>query len=93
VKKNKPSKAVSKKRITSEELDKKFARKFDRAESVLEYAGLDAGVFRVNVDFPSWTVTGLDREATRLGISRQALIKIWITEKLDHLASIKNTGS
>ncbi len=37
---------------------------------------------RVNVDFPAWEVDQLDREARRLGITRQALIKVWIAEKL-----------
>lgn len=40
-------------------------------------------VRRVNVDFPAWVIAGLDREATRLGVTRQALIKVWIAEKLD----------
>ena len=39
---------------------------------------------RVNVDFPAWMVVELDREATRLGVTRQSLIKVWIAEKLDH---------
>lgn len=39
---------------------------------------------RVNVDFPVWMIAELDREATRLGVTRQSLIKIWIAEKLDH---------
>lgn len=37
---------------------------------------------RVNVDFPAWVVTGLDRQAERLGVTRQALIKLWIAERL-----------
>lgn len=37
---------------------------------------------RVNVDFPGWVVEGLDREARRLGVTRQSLIKLWIAEKL-----------
>jgi hypothetical protein len=37
---------------------------------------------RVNVDFPAWVVEGLDRQAQRLGITRQALIKLWIAERL-----------
>lgn len=37
---------------------------------------------RVNVDFPAWVVSGLDREAERLGVTRQALIKVWIAERL-----------
>lgn len=39
---------------------------------------------RVNVDFPAWMVAGLDREATRLGVTRQSLIKVWIAERLDN---------
>jgi hypothetical protein len=38
---------------------------------------------RVNVDFPVWMVRSLDREAKRLGITRQALIKVWIAERLE----------
>ena len=37
---------------------------------------------RVNVDFPAWVVAGLDRQAERLGVTRQALIKLWIAERL-----------
>jgi len=37
---------------------------------------------RVNVDFPTWVVDGLDRQARRLGVTRQALIKLWIAERL-----------
>jgi len=37
---------------------------------------------RVNVDFPSWVVAALDREARRLGVTRQSVIKIWIAERL-----------
>ena len=40
-------------------------------------------VRRVNVDFPAWVVEGLDRQAKRLGITRQALIKTWIAERLE----------
>ena len=38
---------------------------------------------RVNVDFPVWMIAALDREATRRGVTRQSLIKVWIAEKLD----------
>jgi hypothetical protein len=37
---------------------------------------------RVNVDFPAWMVSGLDRQAKRLGVTRQALIKMWIADRL-----------
>lgn len=72
------------KTISAAELDKRF----DDGEDVTEYfdmstarrPGLEAK--RVNVDFPAWVVTGLDREARRLGVTRQSLIKMWIAEKL-----------
>lgn len=44
-------------------------------------------VQRVNVDFPAWMVTSLDAEASRLGITRQAVIKTWVAERLDRHAS------
>lgn len=37
---------------------------------------------RVNVDFPAWVVSGLDQQAQRLGVTCQALIKLWIAERL-----------
>jgi hypothetical protein len=41
---------------------------------------------RVNVDFPAWAIEALDREARRLGVTRQALVKLWIAERLDRAA-------
>ena len=43
-------------------------------------------VQRVNVDFPTWMVSSLDAEASRLGITRQAVIKTWIAERIDRAA-------
>jgi len=37
---------------------------------------------RVNVDFPAWMIHSLDREANRLGVTRQSIIKVWISERL-----------
>ncbi len=45
---------------------------------------------RVNVDFPTWVIDGLDQQAERLGIIRQALIKVWIVDRLSNQASIRN---
>jgi hypothetical protein len=39
---------------------------------------------RVNVDFPAWMIHSLDREAGRLGVTRQSIIKVWIAERLGH---------
>lgn len=65
-----------------------FDRMFDDGEDISAYVdwskarrpGLEPK--RVNVDFPTWMVEGLDREAKRLGVTRQALIKLWIAERL-----------
>jgi len=40
---------------------------------------------RVNVDFPTWVVEALDREAARLGVTRQSIIKVWIAERLEQV--------
>ena len=42
---------------------------------------------RVNVDFPSWMVDSLDREAGRLGVTRQSIIKVWLAERLEQTVS------
>lgn len=44
---------------------------------------------RVNVDFPDWMIESLDREASRLGVTRQSIIKVWLAERLGQLASDK----
>jgi hypothetical protein len=70
--------------ITAEELDTKF----DNGEDVSAYFDWSKArrpnreARRVNVDFPAWMVQGLDKEAGRLGVTRQSLIKMWIAEKL-----------
>lgn len=62
-----------------------FDSKFDRGEDILRYLDIEnaTAVHRVNVDFPAWMVAMLDREALKLNISRQAVIKMWIRERLD----------
>ncbi|HEY4167627.1 MAG TPA: CopG family transcriptional regulator [Reyranella sp.] len=65
-----------------------FDRKFDEGKDVddqLDWSHArrpNIEIKRVNVDFPSWVVTGLDQQAQRLGVTRQALIKLWIAERL-----------
>lgn len=66
-----------------------FDRRFDEGESVLK--ALDLGGARrrrleqkkVNVDFPLWMIEALDREASRLGVTRQSIIKVWLAERLE----------
>ena len=69
-----------------------FDKKFDDGENIL--AELDVNrsrrpgeeIKRINVDFPAWMVTAMDREARRLGVTRQSIIKMWLAERLqrDH---------
>ena len=72
--------------MKASEFDKKFD---DGEEDITQY--LDPSTIRrpnreaqrVNVDFPLWMVASLDREAKRLGVTRQAIIKVWIAERLE----------
>lgn len=69
-----------------------FDQRFDAGDSILESLDLDAArrprlaQKRVNVDFPLWMVEQLDREATRLGVTRQSIIKVWLSERLEQAA-------
>ena len=48
---------------------------------------------RVNVDFPEWMIDSLDREANRLGVTRQSIIKVWLAERLESKTSNKESNS
>jgi hypothetical protein len=41
----------------------------------------------VEISFPKWMVAALDREAQRLGIQRDAVIKLWLAERLKAIAA------
>ncbi|MCI0664855.1 MAG: BrnA antitoxin family protein [Acidobacteria bacterium] len=43
----------------------------------------------VNVDFPVWMIDSLDKEASRMGITRQSIIKVWLAERLEEAAANK----
>ncbi|MEA1900992.1 MAG: CopG family transcriptional regulator [Thermodesulfobacteriota bacterium] len=71
---------------------KDFDKKFDEGKSVIKHLDLSKArrpeqeQKRVNVDFPLWMIHSLDKEAKRLGVPRQSIIKIWLAERL-HRAS------
>lgn len=44
---------------------------------------------RVNVDFPVWMIESLDKEASRVGVTRQSIIKVWLAERLEEIAANK----
>jgi hypothetical protein len=66
-----------------------FDRAFDEGEHVTSQLDMAAArrpgleQRRVNVDFPAWMIESLDREARRLGVNRQSIIKVWIAERLE----------
>ena len=77
------------KAISAEEFDRLFDEGSDDIDQYIDWnsfrrPGIEAK--RVNVDFPQWMVAKLDREAQRLGITRQALIKTWVAARLDAAA-------
>lgn len=70
--------------MKAKDLDKKF----EEGKRVLEDFDLSKArrpnqeQKRVNVDFPQWMIQSLDKEAKRLGVPRQSIIKIWLAERL-----------
>ncbi len=66
-----------------------FDKKFDEGKNVTEHLDISTArrpsqeQKRVNVDFPLWMVKLLDKEAKRLGVPRQSLIKLWVAERLE----------
>ncbi len=79
---------MKRKSITATEFDNKF----DAGEDVLQYMDLKGAnrsglePKRVSVDFPEWMVEQLDRISDRLGVTRQSIIKIFISDRLEEEA-------
>ena len=65
-----------------------FDKAFDNGDDMSKYLNFPKATRpgreqkRVNVDFPVWMIQSLDKEAQRLGVPRQAVIKVWIAERL-----------
>jgi hypothetical protein len=76
--------------MKASEIDKIFD---ENQEDVLDYFDtsnikmINEEPKRVNIDFPTWMIQSLDREAKHVGVSRQAVIKMWLAEKLQSLNS------
>ena len=68
---------------------KDFEKKFDEGKDISKYLDVTKAKRpgreqkRVNVDFPLWMIQQLDKEARRLGVPRQAIIKVWVAERLE----------
>lgn len=71
--------------MKAKELDKKF----DAGENISKYLDFSKArrpeqeQKRVNVDFPVWMIHSLDKEAKRLGVPRQSIIKVWVADRLE----------
>ena len=72
---------------------KEFDKKFDEGKSIKKYLDLskarrpEQAQRRINVDFPAWMIHLLDKEAKRLGVPRQSIIKVWIAERIEKVSS------
>jgi len=72
-----------------------FDEKFDKGDDILDMLDMTKAKRsmhdqkRVNVDFPAWMIESLDKEASRVGVTRQSIIKIWLAERLENLAANK----
>ena len=70
-----------------------FEQQFDDGEDLIASLDLSKATRvmqtqkRVNVDFPTWMIDSLDREASKLGVTRQSVIKVWLAERLEATAS------
>jgi len=75
---------------------KQFEKKFDEGVDISQSLNFSKArrplqeQRRVNVDFPKWMIERLDKEANRLGVTRQSVIKIWLSECLEKMASNKS---
>jgi hypothetical protein len=69
---------------------KTFDKNFDRGDDISKHLDLSRVARpgreqkRVNVDLPTWMVQSLDKEAKRLGVTRQSIIKFWLADRLQH---------
>ncbi|HET8808324.1 MAG TPA: CopG family transcriptional regulator [Methylophaga sp.] len=81
--------------MKAEKFDKKFD---DNKHDIVDSMNLDSAKRpnqaqkRVNVDFPTWMIASLDREASRLGVTRQSIIKVWLAERLETSASAQKSA-
>ena len=78
------------KTITAKEFDEKFNNSedisehldFSKAIKLKDMKKLKTDTKKVNVDFPEWVIESLDKEAKKIGVTRQSIIKVWIAERL-----------
>lgn len=70
--------------ISAEELE----RRFDDGEDISGFLDWDSArrpglePRRVNVDLPGWMISELDKQASLIGVTRQSIIKVWLSERI-----------
>lgn len=78
---------------------KNFEDNFESGDEILQHLDLSKAKRpmqkhkRINVDIPEWMIDSLDREAGRVGVTRQSIIKVWLAERLEQSQSLERTGS
>ncbi len=71
--------------MTALELDKKFD---DNHDDILEYFDLsnikkpNYTSTKLDIDMPVWMINSLKKEAKHIGITVQAVIKMWLAQRL-----------
>lgn len=76
------------KKITTEDFDRQFAKGEDMAGFLdIKKAQVNKQIQRINVDIPVQFLMKIDVEAKRIGVARTALIKLWLSERLEHIRS------
>jgi hypothetical protein len=78
--------------MKAKDFDKKFDQGIEDIMSSLDLSTarrVNQEQRRINVDFPVWVVDSLDREAARIGVTRQSIIKVWLVERLKAEAANK----
>jgi hypothetical protein len=83
------------KKIVAKEFDEKFDNSedisehldFSKSMKLKDFTPLKTDTKKVNVDFPEWVISALDKEAKKIGVTRQSIIKVWIAERLKEEAT------
>jgi len=68
---------------------KEFDKAFENGEDISQFVDYSKGQRpnleqkRVNLDLPVWMIERLDQEAKRLGVARQAIMKMFLAQHLE----------
>ncbi|RKZ51656.1 MAG: CopG family transcriptional regulator [Candidatus Parabeggiatoa sp. nov. 3] len=68
---------------------KDFDKAFDEGSDITQYLDISKArrpqqeKRKMNIDFPIWMYQSLDKEAKRLGVTQQSIVKVWIAERLE----------